>query len=278
VQKTHAEGLAEFKKNIEAKGKYDKERHNDYMLLRFLRARKFDMAKTELMFMDAEKWREESKVNELVASFAFPEKEAVFAIHPQYYHKTDKAGRSIYIEHLKKMDIGKLFKETTQERLISRHIREYEKFTRYRLQACSAKKGENIEQGFSIIDLKGVPLSQFNQVRKIISSLSEISSNYYPETMGKMFVINTPTLFTAVWAMLKTMLDEHTVSKIQIVGSNYQKHLLEHIDAENLPAYLGGTCECEGGCDRSDKGPWNDGSVAGYPVPLWEDMKLRDRG
>lgn len=43
------------------------------------------------------------------------------------------------------------------------------------------------------------------------------------------------------------MLDEATVAKISIIGSNYQKSLLDLIDAENLPVFLGGTCDCEGG-------------------------------
>ena len=37
--------------------------------------------------------------------------------------------------------------------------------------------------------------------------------------------------------------------------------MLEAIDAENLPQWLGGTCTCshvEGGCLNSRAGPWND--------------------
>ena len=181
---------------------------------------------------------------------------------------------------------------------MTHHIREFEKFTRYRLAACSAKAGKNIEQGLSILDLKGVPLSQFNSVRKVIQAISSIASNYYPETMGKMFIINSPTIFTAVWAVLKTMLDENTVAKISILGSNYQKQLLELVEEKNLPKFLGGACECSGGCERSDTGPWygainylpilttilyilqcrNDGTVPGFPQPFWEDFSLRDKG
>jgi hypothetical protein len=51
-----------------------------------------------------------------------------------------------------------------------------------------------------------------------------------------------------VWAMVKPFLDPVVKSKIFILGSNYRSTLLEHIDADSLPAEYGGTCQCEGGC------------------------------
>ena len=147
---------------------------------------------------------------------------------------------------------------------------------RYRLEACSLKRGTKLHRGTIIMDIKGAPLTQFQKIRSVIENVSKISSNYYPETLSKMFIINAPALFTAVWKIIKAFLDERTSSKIEILGSNYEKHLLEAIDAENLPSSLGGTCNCPGGCENSDIGPWNDGSVPGYPIAFWEDMKIRD--
>ena len=147
---------------------------------------------------------------------------------------------------------------------------------RYRLEACSIKKGSKLHRGTIIMDIKGAPLIQFQKIKAVIENVSQVSSNYYPETLSKMFIINAPTLFTAVWKMIKGFLDERTASKVEILGSNYEKRLLEAIDAENLPTYLGGTCECANGCQNSDIGPWNDGTVKGYPIAFWEDMKIRD--
>ena len=68
-------------------------------------------------------------------------------------------------------------------------------------------------------------------------------------------------VFSALYAIIKGFLDERTRSKVRIIGSNYQPVLLENISAENLPAFLGGTCTCshvEGGCLESNAGPWND--------------------
>ncbi len=90
---------------------------------------------------------------------------------------------------------------------------------------------------------------------------SQIGSDYYPEIMGNLFVVDAPYLFSGIWAVVKGFLDERTRNKIKIQGSGYQKVLLEMVDADQLPSILGGTCTCShvpGGCMKSNKGPWED--------------------
>lgn len=76
---------------------------------RFLRARKWDLAAAKAMFIEAENWRKENKVDELYATFTFPEKEAVSKLYPKFYHKVDNEGRPVYIEQLGNLNIKKLF-------------------------------------------------------------------------------------------------------------------------------------------------------------------------
>ena len=71
-------------------------------------------------------------------------------------------------------------------------------------------------------------------------------------------MINSPRGFSTVWAVIKRFLDPVTVEKIFIVGKDYQSTLLAQIPAENLPKRFGGLCECPGGCDMSDAGPWQE--------------------
>ena len=76
-------------------------------------------------------------------------------------------------------------------------------------------------------------------------------------------IVNAPMLFTGVWSIVKSFLDEKTRKKITIKGGSFHKDLLELVESENLPDFLGGTCKCEayGGCMKSGVGPWNDYEV-----------------
>ncbi|SJX61471.1 probable SEC14-phosphatidylinositol(PI)/phosphatidylcholine(PC) transfer protein [Sporisorium reilianum f. sp. reilianum] len=251
------QALDTFRTTIQQKGIFNPERHDDACLCRFFRARKWDLAATEAMFTEAEKWRTEFKVDELYHSFEYPEKEKVDQYYPQYYHKTDKDGRPIYIEQLGKLDIKALYQVTTPERQIQKLVVEYEKFQRERLPVCSATKAELVETSCTIMDLKNVGVSQFWKVSGYVQQASNIGQHYYPETMGKFYIINAPYIFTTVWSVIKGWLDPVTVEKIKILGHKYQDELLHQIPAENLPKELGGTCSCPNGCSLSDAGPWN---------------------
>lgn len=86
--------------------------------------------------------------------------------------------------------------------------------------------------------------------------MSEINATLYPERLGRLFVVNAPIFFSAAWAIIRVWLDERVIDKIQILGSNYKKVLLESVDHDQLPAFLGGSCTCShmaGGCVPSPK-------------------------
>jgi hypothetical protein len=52
----------------------------------------------------------------------------------------------------------------------------------------------------------------------------------YPENMAKMYIINAPWLFTAIFKIVRTWLDERTREKISVEGKDYLKVLLKDID------------------------------------------------
>lgn len=214
------------------------------------------------MWANNEKWRSEFGADEIARHFDYKEQVEVDKYYPQYYHKMDRDGRPIYIERLGKIDVGKLYAITTQERMLQRLVSEYEKFLGTRLPACSQASGHLVETSCTILDLNNVGISAFYRVKDYVLAASDIGQNHYPETMGKFYIINAPYLFSTIWSLIKPWLDEVTVSKINILGKGYKAELLKQIPEENLPADLGGTCNCPGGCSLSDAGPWNSSQAA----------------
>lgn len=58
--------LDQFRKELTNEGWFVPQRHDDATLLRFLRARKFDIVKAKEMLIAAEKWRKEFNVDDIV--------------------------------------------------------------------------------------------------------------------------------------------------------------------------------------------------------------------
>ncbi|KAH6682893.1 CRAL-TRIO domain-containing protein [Halenospora varia] len=238
------------------------ERLDTLTLLRFLRARKFDVTLSEKMFVECEQWRKDFNLDHLVRNFDYKEKAEVFKYYPQYYHKTDKDGRPVYIEQMGNIDLAAMYKITSSERMLQNLAVEYEKLADPRLPACSRKAGALLETCCTIMDLKGVGLGKVSSVYSYVKLASGMSQNYYPERLGKLYLINAPWGFSTVFSVVKGWLDPVTVEKIHVLGSGYQKELLDQVPAENLPKIFGGSCDCPGGCALSDEGPWTDSQWA----------------
>ncbi|KAH8707460.1 hypothetical protein MY5147_005342 [Beauveria neobassiana] len=234
------------------------ERLDTLTLLRFLRARKFDVSLSKQMFVETEKWRKETDLDNTIATWDYPEKTEIQKYYRQFYHKTDKDGRPIYIETLGGIDLTAMYKITSGERMLHNLAVEYERLADPRLPACSRKVNNLTETCCTIMDLKGVTLTKVPSVYSYVKQASVISQNYYPERLGKLFLINAPWGFSTVWSVVKGWLDPVTVKKIHILGGGYKSELLKHVPAESLPKEFGGICECPGGCENSDAGPWKD--------------------
>ncbi|KAH9301993.1 hypothetical protein KI387_013576 [Taxus chinensis] len=234
-------------------------RDNEHDLLRFLKARSFDVGKAKAMYEAMLEWRKETGADTIIETFQFPERKLTKELYPHFHHKTDKLGRPVYIERLGQLQVEELLKITTFDRMLLYHIKEWEILIDWKFPACSKKAGRTINQSLTILDLKGVTLKHMSKhVRHFVQRISKVDQDNYPEYLGKMVIINAPTTFKAIWSVIKSWLDKRTQKKIEVHGSNYAHRLYELVDHKNLPEFLGGSCQCPGGCENSDAGPWDD--------------------
>ncbi|CAH7687370.1 CRAL-TRIO domain-containing protein [Phakopsora pachyrhizi] len=270
---------------------------DDETLIRFLKARKFNLNLTKRMITQCLQWRNQVEgvgIDHLyreIDPFDYPKRYEVFKYWPMYYHRIDKLGRPISIQRFGALDLNKLYEVIDKETHFKTLIVNCEALTREVLPACSHLRAQNQRQrrqdssssendpatnnncssslidngsetkrdssqnvdvsgAFCIVDLKGFSLGQFWHIKGIARTCISISQDYYPETMGYLALINVPRSFTAILKAIQPWLSPETFSKIKVMGEDYQSTLLEHIDENNLPNYLGGKCNC----DESE--PW----------------------
>ncbi|KAK6947584.1 CRAL-TRIO lipid binding domain [Dillenia turbinata] len=240
-------------------------KHNDYhTLLRFLRMRDFDVQAAKDAFLKFLEWREEFGVDSISKDFKFDEIGEVKKCYPHGFHGVDRYGRPVYIERIGMLNLDAFLQVTSIDRFVKHHVSEQERTMKTRYPACSLAAKRHVASTTSVIDVKGVGIRNFSRpARHLFMEIQKIDSSYYPETLNQLFIVNAGSGFRALWKALSAFLDQRTLAKIQVMGSDYQCKLLEAIEPSNLPSFLGGTCKCSdyGGCLISDKGPWNNPEI-----------------
>ncbi|KAJ3021197.1 cytosolic factor, phosphatidylinositol/phosphatidylcholine transfer protein [Thoreauomyces humboldtii] len=258
----------------------DSEKYDDPTLLRFLIARQLDAAKAHEMILGYLEWRKNDGIDDLpvpgingnpvqqcVRGFksvpdsnwdymgpGMPDSFKKFGacMGGGCFHKVDKEGTPIFIERTGYHDVKGLAVKCPQAAMLDWHIRNNEMIFNVLMPECSERIGKTVTKHTVIFDCTNLGLWQFDMTGlNLLRGISDLDSKVYPERLGKLFIVNTPGVFSRAWSIISRWLDKRILEKIFICGSDYKQVLLNHIEAENLPDFLGGTCTCShmpGGC------------------------------
>lgn len=222
----------------------------DATLLRFLRARKYNIEKSFEMICDCIAWREKNNVETILERPFDPEKLRLIRdnSHSGYYGY-DKKGQPVYIDRPGKLNIQKLLSsDITTDDILFKHVQEMEYLSNVILWEASERAGHTIDSCLMILDVGGVKLTDFTkEVKNILHMITKVDQDNYPETNGGTLVVNSSFIFVAIFRVVEAFLDKRTREKIKLFGADKKGRakLLQHVDADQLPQFLGGTAPDE---------------------------------
>lgn len=201
----------------------------DVLLLRFLRARKWDLHGAFSMLRDALEWRKMYEVRDLVARGEAGIRSELLASGKSFFWKTDAQGRLLTII------TGRLHDKNAQT------LEETCRFTVFQMELGRRLMQAPSETVTVIFDMADAPYASldFGSIQFMVQCFQ----SFYPESLGKCLIVNPPWIFSGFFRMVRPLLDPVVAGKIELVTAG--EEMLKWVPAENLPERFGGTCKWE---------------------------------
>ncbi|KAJ1802950.1 phosphatidylinositol transfer protein csr1 [Coemansia sp. RSA 2599] len=201
-----------------------REDHPDVLMLRFLRARKWDVEKAYRMAVAAVKWRVQENVEEIIWYGDLHNDASLMWKGVSYAHGKDKLGQPIIwsgscLHHQKDQSYPQL-----------------KRYMIWMMETLRQLLTPPIERVCLIMDL--TDHSNANMDWPFVKTFLKFLEAYYPECLGICIVYNGPWWFSGVWKLISPLLDPVVASKVQFAQK--PEGLLKFIDEKQLLQSRGG--------------------------------------
>lgn len=201
---------------------------------------------TTKCFTDMEAWRAKIDYPNLLDELLPKAENFHNKVWVDTVYGADKFGHIILGFSLPNIDIAAIEGEEEEmlERLIGQKLKVLQK---YKLEQ-SKKTGVQRYKATMIIDAKGIGAGfAMGKRRGIIQKIMNIGSEFFPETVWKIYVYNTGFFFSALWALAKKFIHPITKAKIRICGKpeevGTQLAEVDGVPTDQIPKCVGGPME-----------------------------------
>ncbi|KAL7910444.1 CRAL-TRIO domain-containing protein [Trichoderma velutinum] len=283
------EALERFKVVLQEKGLWrpgPPASHDDQTLLRYLRARRWVVDDAFVQFKDTEEWRAANNIDTLYRTIELDAYEQSRRLYPQWTGRRDRRGIPLYVFEIRTLDskaIANYEKQGANSTFsqaktdgktppgLLRLFALYENLTRFNQPFCTQLTDRDhadvpVTMSTNIVDISGVGLKQFWNLKGHMQAASQLATAHYPETLDRIFIIGAPIFFSTVWGWVKRWFDPITVSKIFVLAPHEVKPTLEaFIDPKNIPKKYGGELDYSFG-------------QLGIPDPAWDGVIRWEKG
>lgn len=223
--------VQQFRQNLVDIDETDRQFCDKACLVRYLRARDYNLIDAEKLLRETLAWRKEINISSLDPR-TFEAEQLTGKI---YLHGTDRTGRPVMYQKPRLQN----------SKDYALQVKQIAYFMERNMNAMNLECG--VEQGIVIFDFNGYSIwnaPPFSQTKEVLN----VILNHYPERLGSAYMMDAPYLFNALWNIVKPFLPAATQAKIQFVSSNgtfgargtMSKELADKFDDDMLEEAFGG--------------------------------------
>lgn len=196
----------------------------DVLLLRWLRANKWNIDQSVQQLIDTLTWRHQFNIKQILSEGEFKLNQQEIQSGKSFIIGKDQMGRPVTYIHVIKHIKGQFEDQSTQLMTI------------FIIETARKLLDQGNETATVIIDLNGFSLKNLDY--EFVKFLINLLENHYPESLAIALIINAPFLFNSSWNIIKHWLDPNVQNKIIFLKNT--NDLSKYIDLSILPQQFNG--------------------------------------
>jgi len=160
---------------------------------------------------------------------------------PHALHRYDKWGNLICYQKIGRLSLPNLRAHGVTKDMMEWHFVYCQEWM---MKCARIQEGGEAKKVFSVIDLGGLNVSQFDRDARAITLMAvKLAATHYPDQMFRLAIINVPRWFSLIWSLVNPLLNDAIRAKVvPCRPEDSAKIMSRYVHLHDLPIEYGGTC------------------------------------